>query len=73
MNQASTPPLRSLKLLNFYFNADPDPAFHLNADPDHQNNADPCESGAATVARTVAQTYRKLKKHFSYELLSRHR
>jgi hypothetical protein len=31
MNQASTPPLPSLKLLNFYFNADPDPAFHLNA------------------------------------------
>jgi hypothetical protein len=34
-----------LKLLNFYFNADPDPifpAFHSNADPDpaSNNNAD---------------------------------
>jgi hypothetical protein len=32
-----------LNLLNFYFNADPAPAFHSNADPDpaSQNNADP--------------------------------
>jgi hypothetical protein len=30
-------------LLNFEFNADPDPAFHFNADPDpaSKNNADP--------------------------------
>ena len=32
-----------LKLLNFSFNVDPDPAFHYNADPDpaSKNNADP--------------------------------
>jgi hypothetical protein len=32
-----------LKLLNFYFNADLDPAFRCNADPDpiFKNNADP--------------------------------
>ncbi len=33
-----------LKLLNFSFNVDPDPAFHYNADPDpvSKNNADLC-------------------------------
>jgi hypothetical protein len=33
------------KLLNFEFNADPDPAFYYNADPDQtsQNNANPSE------------------------------
>jgi hypothetical protein len=32
-----------LKLLNFDFNADPDPDFHFNADPGpaSKNNADP--------------------------------
>jgi hypothetical protein len=32
-----------LKLLNFHFNADPDPAFYSNANPDpaSKNNADP--------------------------------
>ncbi len=43
---ASKPPLlasTALKLLNFDFNADPDPAFNSNADPDpaSKNNADP--------------------------------
>ncbi len=40
-----------LKLLNFYFRADPDPAFHSNADSDpaSQNNAYPCESGSANL------------------------
>jgi hypothetical protein len=34
---------KPLKLLNFDFNAGPDPAFHYNADPDpaSKNNADP--------------------------------
>ncbi len=34
---------KSLKLLNFDLNADPDPALHSNADPDpaSENNADP--------------------------------
>jgi hypothetical protein len=35
----------ALKLLNFYFNGDPNPAFHSHADPDpdpaSKNNADP--------------------------------
>jgi hypothetical protein len=30
----STAPFEPLKLLNFDFNADPDPAFNSNADPD---------------------------------------
>jgi hypothetical protein len=68
-NQASTPPLRALKLLNFYFNADPDPAFQFSADPDYQNSTDPCESGSATVARTVAQIYGKLKNTFAMSFL----
>jgi hypothetical protein len=46
--------------MNFYFNADPDPAVHFNADPDYQNIADPCESGATTVARTVAQILQEI-------------
>ncbi len=34
---------KPLKLLNFGFNADPDPAFHSNVDPDpaSKNNKDP--------------------------------
>jgi hypothetical protein len=40
-----------LKPLNFYFNADPDPAFHSNADPDpaSKNYADPCGSGSGSA------------------------
>jgi hypothetical protein len=35
--------LQPIKLLNFDFNGNPDPAFHSNADPDpaFKNNADP--------------------------------
>ncbi len=39
-----------LKLLNFYFNADPDPV--LSCGSGFPNNADPCGSGSAILART---------------------
>ncbi len=41
--------IEALKLLNFDFNAVPDPAVHSNADPDpaSKNNADPCEFGSS--------------------------
>ncbi len=47
MSVAASPRLyfEPLKLLNFDFNADPDPSFHTNADPDpdpaSKNNVDP--------------------------------
>jgi hypothetical protein len=43
-----------LKLMNFDFNADPDPAFHFNAEPEpaSQNNADPCRSASAILVCT---------------------
>ncbi len=39
----STAPFKHQKLLNFGFNADPDPAFHSNADPNpaYKNDPDP--------------------------------
>ncbi len=46
-----------LKLLNFDFYADPDPAFHSSADPDQnlaaKNNADPCGSGSTSTTLPV--------------------
>jgi hypothetical protein len=42
-----------LTLLNFDFNADPDPALHSNADPDQFPNK--CGSGSAILA-LVANT-----------------
>ncbi len=54
-----------LKLLNFSFNVDPDPAFHYNADPDpaFHSNADPnpisknyadlCGSRSATLVSSA--------------------
>jgi hypothetical protein len=46
-----------LKLLNFDFNADPDPAFHFNADSDLASkiNADRC--GSATLFLGTAFSY----------------
>ncbi len=40
-----------LKILNFEFNADPDPAFHSNVDPACHNNTDPCGFGSATLEK----------------------
>jgi hypothetical protein len=46
------PRLKLVLWIRFGFNADPDPAFYLNADPDtdpdpeSQTNADPAGSGA---------------------------
>ncbi len=41
----------AMKVLNFDFNADPDPAFHCNADqyPAPKNNADPRGSGSSAL------------------------
>ncbi len=46
-----------LKLLNFEFSADPDPAFHSNADLDQtlKDIAYPCGSGFATLLSTGSQ------------------
>jgi hypothetical protein len=51
----------SPKLLNLYFNADPDPdpAFLSNEDPDpntaSKNNANPCGSGSTTLVVTTEE------------------
>jgi hypothetical protein len=48
----------SLKLLNYDFNADPDPAFpsNVNPDPASRNYGDSCGSGSATLfARKVSK------------------
>ncbi len=57
-----------LKFLNFYFNSDPDQAFHFNvdSDPASQTNADPLGSGSATLLVTYSKLF-KLGKKFYYK------
>jgi hypothetical protein len=57
-----------LKLLNFYFNADP--AFQSNADPDpvSKHNADPYGSVSATLHFTGSIFILKHKKICAYQL-----
>jgi hypothetical protein len=71
---------KPLKILDFAFTADPDPAFHSNADPDQafQSNADPVQAFHSNVDPDQAfysnadpgpQTYLKLRNIFLFTLV----